>query len=175
METSPVRLSFTRELRGALNDLYDPATLRNSPLARLFGVDGREDTPSALRRVLTNAIEALKPDSDVPPGASARRIYQVLHYRYAEQCTQREVATDLALSIRQLRRQEKLAVQVLANYLWSRYSLERETHLLDTSSQGDDEASPANAGAPSREQELQWLKKVSENSFSLIPAATYWT
>jgi len=160
MEADSAKAFFIRELRGALSHLYDPAALRKSPLAELFDVAQREDTVSALRHILTDAIESLKPNNDMPPGTKAWYIYRILYYRYTEQFTQREVATDLALSIRQLRRHEKTALQVLADHLWCRYNLEDKVQALDTAfAQSIDKGVPNDAEIPSREKELEWLKK----------------
>ena len=46
------REDFLKHLRDALNRLQDPNRLRQNPLAALFGVDNRFDTPSALQRIL---------------------------------------------------------------------------------------------------------------------------
>jgi hypothetical protein len=50
---------FILALRSALNHLYDPDVLRLNPLVKIFGVDNRFDTPSALQNILTKAIESL--------------------------------------------------------------------------------------------------------------------
>ena len=42
---------------------------------------------------------------------------------FTEQLTQFEVGKDLGLSVRQLRRQEKRALAVLADKIWTRYKL----------------------------------------------------
>jgi CheY-like chemotaxis protein len=159
MEANPIRALFVRELRRVLPDLYDPRILQRSPLAKLFGLDQRTDTAAALRRILTEAVEALKPADTVPSGSNAWRVYHILYYRYLDQFTQREVATDLALSTRQLRRQEKIAQEVLAEYLWSHHGLEDRASFLNTSARTDGEESAPGAGTPSREQELEWLER----------------
>ena len=69
---------FLKHLRSALNHLYDPDHLRGSPLAALFEVDNRFDTPSALQRVLTNSIEALKPAAGESSQAPSWRKYNLL-------------------------------------------------------------------------------------------------
>jgi CheY-like chemotaxis protein len=161
MGESPASASFLREVRRALYHLYDPAELRSSPLVVLLGLEQRGDPPASLRRALLEAIEALKPGAGVPPQSNAWRIYQVLSQRFAEQFTQREVATDLALSIRQLRRQEHVALHVLADYLWNRYDLDhRPAEGLEAERAGGAPAAEGgNEGTPSREQELEWLRK----------------
>ncbi len=152
--------SLRRELRAALRHLYDPAGLGNSPLIDLLQVAGCEDPPSALRSVLLEAIDALRPAATVPPQASAWRVYHILSLRYGEQSSQREVATDLALSLRQLGRLEKQALGVLADYLWNRYGLGRSpAHSPTASATG---RLPAEGPTPSQEQELLWLKASSQ-------------
>jgi len=162
MATNAASALFLRELRRALYRLYDPAALRGSPLVELFGLEQRGDSPSALRRILLEAIEALKPGPNVPSQSNAWRIYHLLSERFAEQSTQREVATDLALSVRQLRRQEHLALRVLADYLWSRYNLQdKMPKLAGAKPLAAETTGPQDEAAPSREQELEWLKRSS--------------
>ena len=114
---------FIGDLRRALSQLYNPGSLRASPLVEHLGIDRRADPVGALRRTLIEAIEALRPAPSVPPQANAWRVYHVLTQRYVEQFTQKQVATDLALSIRQLRRLEHLALRELADYLQAHYHL----------------------------------------------------
>lgn len=150
---------FIHDLHRALNYLYDPVALRNSPLVARFGVEQRDDPASALRQILLDAIESLKPDEDVPIQSSAWRYYQILFNRYAEQFIQQEVATDLGLSIRQLRRQEKLAIQALANYLWSHYNLETKQQWTESSPAPGTGEKAAVDIVPSRRQELEWTQR----------------
>jgi len=152
--------AFIAALQGALVHLYDPAVLLRSPLAKQFGLDQHPDAVAALRSALIQGIEALEPGKDAPPESQAWRVYQVLHYRYAEQLTQREVAHDLGLSIRQLRRQEKQALQVLTAALWRRYDLDLQT-LTGSSTPDAPIPPPSSAGSLSlsRQQELTWLRE----------------
>ena len=151
---SNLKTAFVDELRGILPDLYDLDVLGHSPLVPLFDLDQHPDAPSQLQHILTNAIESLRPDANIPPRSKAWRFFNILHTRYKEQYTQQEVALDLSLSIRQVRRQEKIAQRVLADYLWSHYNLEQRAHLLDSSTQGKDQVD-----TPSPDQELAWLEK----------------
>ncbi|NLE46624.1 MAG: sigma-70 family RNA polymerase sigma factor, partial [Chloroflexi bacterium] len=109
--------AFLDELQDALQHLYDPATLRESPLLALFGLESSHDPIGALRQQLLSAIRALKPADRVPLHAESWRIYHVLTYRYVEQMPQQEVALDLSLSVRHLRRQEREAISVLGDTL----------------------------------------------------------
>ena len=116
--------SFVHALHRALVCLYDPGELRRSPLVGLFSIDRQQNPASTLQRILMDAIEALKPGADVPSHSSAWRAYRILFHRYTEQCTQVEVAATLALSERQLRREEHAAVRLLADHLWTRYGVQ---------------------------------------------------
>ncbi len=144
---------LVEELHRALHYLYEPAELRRSPLVGMFALQGAKDPAAALRRILTEAIEALKPGDEVPLQAGAWRIYHVLFQRYTEQFTQREVAGDLGLSSRQLRRLENTAIELLAEHLRAHYDLS----LPAPARQEATPAAPTEAGTPSREQELAWL------------------
>ena len=105
--------TLEQEVHHALQYLYDPTELRKNRLLSLLTIDGGHSPLTQLRRTLTDAIEALKPDSQVPPEAQAWRIYSILTYRFVERLSQRDVANDLCLSVRQLRRDEHAAIRVL--------------------------------------------------------------
>jgi CheY-like chemotaxis protein len=113
---------FVGDLRSALHYLYDPDQLRRSPLASLFGVSGF-DAASALQRILTDAVEALQPSADEPPQSRAWRIYDALVYRYVRRFERDVVADQLGISGRQLRREQRAALEVLADHLWKQYGL----------------------------------------------------
>jgi len=151
--------SFVRELRRVLNHLYEWPEICRSPLLGLFAVQERDDPPQALRHLLTEAIETFKPESNVSLRARARRTYQLLHSRYIEQFTQKEVATELGLSIRHLRREESLALHTLATYLWTHYDLAPTWQELASALPALDESVAApDAQAATAEQELDWLQ-----------------
>lgn len=159
MNNSTDNLSFRQDLRRALYHLYDPAQLRQNPLVELLQAAQSGDPSSSLRRILLEAIEALKPDASVPAQSNAWRVYRLLSQRFAEQFSQRDVATDLVLSIRQLRRHESLALGVLADYLWTHHDLASIPPAANASAQPGKGGSATGAGTPSREEELEWLKK----------------
>jgi CheY-like chemotaxis protein/AraC-like DNA-binding protein len=115
---------FLKHLRGGLNHLHDPSYLRRSPLATLFGVANQFDTPSAIRQILTEAIEALEPEADEPPESRTWRIYEAVYYRYVEQFSQEDVADELGISVRQLRREQRAAFESLVYQLRERFDLQ---------------------------------------------------
>jgi CheY-like chemotaxis protein len=117
-EISPqIKERFDQELKSALNGLYDPSILRESPLLAWLGVASQRDGVAALRKILLDAIESLRPNEKIPLQSKTWRVYQILRRRYTEQRIQREVAEDLNLSIRQMQREEKVAREMLADHL----------------------------------------------------------
>ncbi|MDD5368591.1 MAG: response regulator [Anaerolineaceae bacterium] len=114
---------FIKDLRSLLNHFYEPNYLRLSPLVDLLGDVGRLHTPSLLQRLLTDAIESLRPPATTTLCSQAWRTYNLLYYRYLQQLTQEEVASQLGVSLRQFGREQATALDVLANYLWDHYSL----------------------------------------------------
>ncbi|MCC7354249.1 MAG: hybrid sensor histidine kinase/response regulator [Anaerolineae bacterium] len=161
MDRTPIAsLWFMRAVHHALVHLYDPAELRKSPLLELFALSDGEQPASALQRILVDAIESIKPQPEVPPQSPAWRTYRILFHRYTEQCTQREVSATLALSIRQLRRQERSAVWALADDLWIRYGVQYRASVgISDSSSPTDKVATRRADTPSRKQELEWLHR----------------
>ncbi len=157
--------SFADELRRALHVLYDPAELSKSPLLDWLCLQKEEDPPVALRRLLLQAIESLRPADSVPLQANAWRIYHILLHRYVEQIPQREIADSIALSVRQLRRQQRIALKVLADHLWARQGLalratppDQATETLHEVEMSGSEVSP-NAESDVWHREVEWLRE----------------
>jgi CheY-like chemotaxis protein/signal transduction histidine kinase len=154
------REQFLKHLRDALNHLYDPDRLRRSPLAALFGVADRFDAPSRLQTILTEAIEALKPSAGDPPQSPNRRIYDLLLYRYVQQFSQHEVADQLGVSVRHLRREQHAALETLACQLWEQFHLEIELG----GSANVESGSEAAEVSSTVDEELAWLKDAPPES-----------
>lgn len=157
MTDSPEAL-LLQHLRRALNHLYDPGDLRSSPLLAMLDLEQTGDKAVALRRILTQAIESLKPDKATPPEATSWRIHRALSSRFVEQSPQVEVATDLGLGIRQYRRQEALALAVLLDHLRARYGLVPNAGQLATLARRG-RGPVADSSTSSWEQELAWLQE----------------
>lgn len=117
------RTSFLESLRDALNHLYEAEHLRHNSLAITFGVADRLDTSSQLRNILVNAIETLKPDSANPANERGWRMYDALFYCYVQRLSQQAVADQISLSTRHLRREQKAALELLADTLCQQYGL----------------------------------------------------
>lgn len=148
------------QLRDALNHLYDPERLRRSGLAARFGVANRFDTATALQRILIDAIASLKPASGEPPQSPAWQVYEPLFYRYVEQLSSDEVADQLGIGTRHLRRWQTIALEALADLLWKQFGFS------DWQADGQDRQPAAGpvavAGDPAGlRQELAWLREAS--------------
>ena len=157
------REEFLSHLRDALNHLYDPERLRRSPLAALFGVANRFDTASALQRILADAIQSLKPPSGEPLQSPAWQIYEPLFYRYVEQWSAEEVADQLGITTRHLRRWQNAAQEALADLLWKQFGL---ADALEAAQQEAQNHGDSRSDQAVFQQELSWLKEASRTSFS---------
>jgi CheY-like chemotaxis protein len=110
--------SFLEQLRDALDHLYDYAALEHHPLQQALGLATRPaGRGKALQQYLTDAIGALRPVPDIPQHAPAWRAYRLLALRYIEAQTSAQVAGQLGIGDRQLRRDHTSALTALANAL----------------------------------------------------------
>jgi CheY-like chemotaxis protein len=151
---------FIKHLRHDLIHLYDPDDLQHSPFVGLFDIAAQFEPSSALHSILTKAVESLKPADDAPY-SHAWEIYEALFYRYVEQLSPQEVADQLAISPRHLRRKQRVALVVLADVLWKQYHLGERL--------GQDEGSEiiheqSRADSTTMDKELAWLKDSSKVS-----------
>ncbi|HDD25110.1 MAG TPA: response regulator [Chloroflexi bacterium] len=149
-----------KHLREALNHLYDLGRLRHSPLIPLFGLMDRFDAPASLQRLLIDAIEALKPSIQTPNLSSQRQIYDLLLYRYVQQFSQQEVANQLGISVRHLRRIQQTALESLAYHLWKKFDLANQPDVSETVE--GDELTPSESPFANSDtivdDELAWLQ-----------------
>jgi CheY-like chemotaxis protein len=135
--------------------------LRRNPLARLLSIADRFDSVSALQRILLEAISSLEPEPDVPLQSPVWNIYEVLHYRYGEKLSQQEIADQLGVCTRHVRRKQHAALEKLAGLLWDKYDL------------GSKESSPDRKemsiesnqyGATAITNDLGWLNDTSQET-----------
>jgi CheY-like chemotaxis protein/transcriptional regulator with XRE-family HTH domain len=144
------RTQFVAALRTALMQLNDFQSLRRSPLLPLLA-GANATSPIQLQQVLLEAIEGLRQVDGLP----AQRAYEILYIRYVEQIGQEEVADQLGVSVRQLRREQANALELLADLLDRRFRLFPATRLHTKES--FIEKSDA-APAPPLPDELGWLR-----------------
>lgn len=145
---------FLSSLRLALTHLYDPHLLQASPLIEILGLADQPQAASALRRTLVQAIDELRPAPQVPPQARAWRTYDILFCRYVQQCSQEEVAEQIGISVRHLRREQQMAVDALAHHLQERFHLE-----LTASPLAVEEEEAAEEMMTPLPEELAWLRQ----------------
>lgn len=140
-------------LRSALHYLFDPVHLRRSPLVALLGLTGEFDQAAALQQLLITAIRSLKPDDDESPQSRAWRIYDTLNLQYVRQLDRDAVATQLGISERQMRREQRAAIESLAQQLW------RDLPGIDAAENSAPRNTEPDANSSQTlTQELSWLK-----------------
>ena len=151
-----MREQFLKHLRDGLNHLRDPNYLRQSPLTLLFGVANQSDTPAALRHILIDAVKSLRPEDDEPAQSPAWRLYESLFYRYVQYFSQIEVADQLGISPRQLRREQRAALETLAYQLWQQFDV--ETKLREDMEEKGDVEPPGTTTDNTVYEDLAWLE-----------------
>jgi CheY-like chemotaxis protein len=118
--------TFVKQVKDALEHLYDLPYLQRHPLARGDGLGTKISVEMAgqhLRRELADAIEVLNPGEDVPFRAPHARLYNVLVLHYLERETVQEVAYRLGVSPRQALRNLRQGEKSVAAVLWARRSM----------------------------------------------------
>lgn len=120
------KTAFVRHVKDALVNLYDPVHLQVHPLMdilalkRLPGETGGE----ALRKVLWEAVDALKPAASVPPHRPEWLSYRLLWLHYIQLLDQEAVQRDLGLAERTFYRRLQEAIEAVASVLWDGYRLD---------------------------------------------------
>ncbi|MGQ9681082.1 MAG: response regulator [Anaerolineae bacterium] len=161
--------AFAQAVRLALRRLYDPDDLVRSPLVQVLPVDAG-DVAASLQRLLCSAIESLKPGTGVSLQSNAWRTYYTLSARYVQQFQQAEVARDLGLSLRQMRRQDSRAIALLAGLLWTRYAM-RECEPTEAGPAPSASGVPISpTDIPTRAAELEWLARTAPSGTLALPA-----
>jgi CheY-like chemotaxis protein/transcriptional regulator with XRE-family HTH domain len=115
--------AYLDDLRDALNHLYDPDRLRASRLLPLFDLGAGAQAATRLQQVLLDGVHRLRPWPGEPARSARRRIHGILQLRYEQQFTQKEVAAQLGLGVRQYRRLQHAAIRTLGSELWERFNV----------------------------------------------------
>jgi CheY-like chemotaxis protein len=109
---------FEAQLQNTLNHFYNPLFHPEEQVFELLEIQPSQGM-EAIRQVLRMHIEGMKPDVAVPPEALSRRFFEVLNYRYLASLSQEEVAFQLGMTPRNLRRIQQQAVYALAQHIWN--------------------------------------------------------
>ena len=120
---------FTTWVRDALSHYWGGPRLTSSPLLQLKVVqralEGSGDSPTkALRAVLLQAMDRLKPSSDRKMTAAEWLLYNILELKFVQGRRVREIATQLAVSESDLYRKQRVAIEAVAAAL---AEMERQT------------------------------------------------
>lgn len=157
------RAELIATLRTALMQLNDFQSLRRNPLLPLLAGENAT-SPLQLQQILLEAIEGLRLLDALP----ARRAYEILYIRYVEQTGQEEAAFQLGVSVRQLRREQANALELLADTLARRFHLFLTT-AIRTQGPAAAESRPAPPTAAGLPDELGWLRTQHAAEASNLP------
>jgi CheY-like chemotaxis protein len=118
---------FRKLVKDALEHLYDTAYLEVHPL--LTQVSGaatanRSTRAQALRSILKDGVEELRPPEGLSSGSPEWRSYLVLRCRYIQGMTIGQVENELGLGRRQLQREIRKGLEALASMLWASHRVE---------------------------------------------------
>lgn len=133
------RAAFALHVREALGHLHDLPFLARHSLAALTPA-GTAARGAAVRQLLMEAIDALKPPAAAPADTPAWRQHRLLRLRYVEGAPAHRAADALALSERQARRVQHEALEAVTAVLWERLSAPAR------GAPGDTPAAPEPAG-----------------------------
>lgn len=127
---------FRKLVKDVLEHLYDTAYLEVHPLlTQVSGVTtaNRSTRAQALRSILKDAVEELRPPEGLPSGSPEWRSYLVLRCRYIQGMTMGQVENELGLSKRQLQREIRKGLEALASMLWANHRVNADALPTDES------------------------------------------
>lgn len=114
------RATFALHAREALAHLHDLPFLARHPLAALVPDAPASTRGAALRQVLLEAIEQVRPPASAAPDVPGWRHYRLLQLRYVSHESARHAADSLAVSERHARREHHDALEAITAILWER-------------------------------------------------------
>ena len=130
---------FRKLVKDALEHLYDTAYLEVHPLlTQVCGVTtvNRSTRAQALRGILKDAVEKLRPPEGIPAGSPEWRSYLVLRCRYIQGMTIGQVEGELGLSRRQLQRETLKGLEAVASMLWENHRINTDPLFTTASTLG---------------------------------------
>jgi CheY-like chemotaxis protein len=119
----PTRAEFAAAVHDALGKLYDSLYLQAHPLGDLLAdaTHSALQRGQALRRLLLEAIETLRPGPGVPPQSRDWRAYRILELRYIEGRSPTEIMERLALSRSLFFQEQARVLDIVVETLWERW------------------------------------------------------
>lgn len=112
---------FRKQVKDALEHLYDTAHLETHPLLSQFAEGSsatRTTRAQKLRALLKNTIEHLRPQTETVARSPEWRSYLALRCRYVQGMSQTEIENELGISLRQLQRELHKGLDAVATVLW---------------------------------------------------------
>jgi hypothetical protein len=118
-ETLVERPEFTRLVKDALSHYWGGPKLSDSPLLQLrivkYYLPAHDGNPNkALRAVLTQGIERLRPDGERKMTAAEWILYNILELKFIQGRRVRDVAMRLSMSESDLYRKQRIAIEEVA-------------------------------------------------------------
>jgi hypothetical protein len=116
------RPEFPRLVKDALSHYWGGPKLSDSPLLQLRIVERtlpeHDGNPSkALRAVLAQAVERLRPDGERKMTATEWLLYNILELKFIQGKRVRDVAMRLAMSESDLYRKQRIAIEEVADHI----------------------------------------------------------
>ena len=150
--TSLSKIDFVNQIRLALLNLHDFVSLQKLPLTSLLSApNGTLDQGvRSLRSEILDAIEQLNPASNTASRAKERRPYALLYGRYVQGMTTAELAEELAISVRQMRREHARALNAVTELLWEKLAGQLGSDM-------DDQALPTSGSSEAAQTETEQL------------------
>ena len=118
------KTQFAQQVREALQNLHDFAALQNLALIRAIASPTQtlDGSVRGLRANLIEAIETLRPGNALSSRSKEARPYHLMYGRYVQGMSTTELVEELAISVRQLRREHKRALSTVIDLLWTKFA-----------------------------------------------------
>ena len=161
---------FKEHLREALVHLHDPDYRPPPILCAMIGCDAKGGAGPAQARILY-VISKLQPSPDVRHYARARQDYDLLYHRFVLKLTQEETAERLHMSVRSVRRAQRIATHALAQHLWEHGLAQQVTTDIGGVTAAPDQGLSRPDAPSGNEPLLDWSSQVRQELLSLVTQA----
>jgi len=107
-------------VRDVLLHFHSPTHLQIQRLVEVWpwGDQPQDTRAQALRELVVDALESLRPDASISAGRSERLAYDVLRLRYIECLTPQQVGEELGIGHTSYYRSHRDALEALVSLLW---------------------------------------------------------
>ena len=133
---------FETQLNLVLQHLYDPSLIPPAQFLQVLG-QSPPNGLEVLQTVIIQTVEDLRPPDYVPRSTRSWRYYGILYYRFVSNLSQGEVAERVSITPRHLRREQAVAIHLLAQKFWGKGVPEELHDLLSPLEDVEREGTPA--------------------------------